>query len=64
MIPSDFVQCTDFPCADVKIESYHVPDLDLDPQRVSILLISEAAAPDPARAGGSRRAPADHRGPG
>jgi uracil-DNA glycosylase len=43
-----FVQCQDFPCLDTRRESYFVPGVELDPARVSILLISEAAAENPA----------------
>jgi len=42
------VFCMDFPCTGVNHEAYLVPDVDLDPERVSIVLISEAAPPDPA----------------
>jgi uracil-DNA glycosylase len=37
------VSCTDFPCQDVKHSSYVVPYVELDPAKVSILMISEAA---------------------
>ena len=37
------VRCIDFPCLDTRRASYLVPDVDLDPAKVSILLISEAA---------------------
>jgi uracil-DNA glycosylase len=37
------VQCADFPCLDTRRARYLVPDVDLDPAKVSILLISEAA---------------------
>src|SRR3990170_3581376 len=39
--------CTHFPCTDVRHERYTLPDIDLDPARVSIILISEAAAAQP-----------------
>ena len=42
------IQCDGFPCVDVHHESYLVPDVDLDPANVSIVLISEAAPPDAA----------------
>jgi uracil-DNA glycosylase len=42
------IQCVDFPCLDTRRESYSIPGVDLDPARVSILLISEAAAENPA----------------
>ncbi len=40
---NDHVQCRGFPCADVRHECYLVPDIDLDPAGVSLVLISEAA---------------------
>ena len=43
MKPASFVQCKDSPCLDTRRESYHVPDINIDPAKVSILLISEAA---------------------
>lgn len=47
MKPADLVKCIDFPCADTRRESYLVPPLEIDPGRVSILLISEAAPENP-----------------
>ncbi len=37
------VNCEDFPCLDTCQMSYLVPDIDIDPKKVSIVLISEAA---------------------
>jgi hypothetical protein len=48
MRPSDHIRCIDFPCADVRHEGYLIPGIDLDPENVSIVLISEAAPPDAA----------------
>jgi uracil-DNA glycosylase len=48
MQPSEQIVCIDFPCLDVRHEGYLVPGLDLDPSRVSVVMISEAAPPDPA----------------
>jgi uracil-DNA glycosylase len=45
---SECVGCKTFPCTDVKHESYVIPNIELDPERVSIILISEAAPADPA----------------
>ncbi len=42
---SQFVGCVDFPCVDTRQESYLVPELELDPQLIKIVLISETAAP-------------------
>lgn len=41
------VRCTDFPCAGVEHDSYIVPNHEVDPARVQVILISEAAPPDP-----------------
>lgn len=48
MRPSDVVRCETFPCADMRHEGYRVPAIEVAPERVSIVLISEAAALDPA----------------
>ncbi|MFH2102769.1 MAG: uracil-DNA glycosylase family protein [Chloroflexota bacterium] len=45
---NSLVQCVDFPCLDIRRESYLVPNIDIDPAKVSILLISEAAPQNPA----------------
>jgi uracil-DNA glycosylase len=45
---ADQIQCAGFPCAGVDHDCYVVPDVDLDPEQVSIVLISEAAPPDAA----------------
>ena len=45
---NECVNCKAFPCTDVKHESYVIPDVEVDPERISILLISEAAPTDPA----------------
>lgn len=44
----DAVSCQGFPCEGVDHAGYRVPAIDLDPDAVRVLLISEAAAPDPA----------------
>ncbi len=43
---SKHLKCTEFPCANVRHECYVIPDVDLNPDAVSIVLISEAAPPD------------------
>jgi hypothetical protein len=45
---SKCVACGDFPCADVKHECYIVPEVNVRPNDISIVMISEAA---PAAAG-------------
>ncbi len=47
MRTSDCVQCAHFPCGDVNHAAYIVPSVEVDLQRVSIILISEAAPPNP-----------------
>ncbi|MEW6716869.1 MAG: uracil-DNA glycosylase family protein [Chloroflexota bacterium] len=41
------VRCQNFPCIDVNHACYLVPDIEVDPESVSILMISEAAPADP-----------------
>ena len=41
------MRCEEFPCADVKHECYIIPDLDVKPDAVSIVMISEAAPANP-----------------
>ncbi len=45
---SDCVRCASFPCTDVQTAPYRVPDVDIDPDRVTVFLISESAPGDPA----------------
>jgi uracil-DNA glycosylase len=48
MRASDFIGCPDYPCASVRHECYAIPGVDLPPEQVSVVLISEAAPADPA----------------
>jgi uracil-DNA glycosylase len=43
---SECVGCETFPCVDVRHECYVVPDIEVDPGEISIVLISEAAPAD------------------
>jgi hypothetical protein len=43
---SDIVQCKDFPCTDVTSQHFTVPPVAVDPERISIFMISEASPPD------------------
>jgi len=45
---SELVGCKDLPCADVKHECYVVLNTEVDPAKISIILVSEAAPPNPA----------------
>jgi uracil-DNA glycosylase len=40
---SECVGCEEFPCADVRHECYIVPDVDVNPEDVSLVMVSEAA---------------------
>jgi hypothetical protein len=42
------IDCKDFPCTDVRHDCYVIPDVEVEPERVRIVLISEAAPADPA----------------
>ena len=44
---SECVGCDAFPCVDVKHNGYILPEVELTPARVRIVLISEAAPEDP-----------------
>ena len=43
---NEFIACQEFPCLDVRHECYIIPQVDLDPEEISILMISEAAPPE------------------
>ena len=43
---SECIGCKTFPCTDVRHECYVVPDIDINPQGVSMVMISEAAPAD------------------
>jgi len=44
---SQFVECKEFPCGDVKHECYIIPDLEVKPDEISIVMISEASPVNP-----------------
>src|SRR5512144_233353 len=41
------VECTAFPCSDVKHQCYAVPGISLKPELISVVLASEAAPENP-----------------
>lgn len=45
---NDGFGCRDFSCTDVNTTGYRIPDIEIDPAAVSIVLISEASPQDPA----------------
>jgi len=44
---SECVECKAFPCAGVKHDCYIVPDINLKPETVSMVMVSEAAPENP-----------------
>ncbi len=47
MRPCESIGCALFPCVDVRHERFSVPDIEIDPKRVRVVLVSEAAPPEP-----------------
>ncbi len=43
MFVNECIGCDAFPCVDVKHDCFTIPEIDLDPELVSVLMISEAA---------------------
>jgi uracil-DNA glycosylase len=43
---NDYIQCIDFPCEEARQESYLIPEIELDPGSIKLILISETAPPD------------------
>jgi len=44
---SERVECEAFPCADVKHNGYVVPGINLKPEAVSIVMVSESSPENP-----------------
>jgi len=44
---SQFIGCEGFPCADVRHECYIIPGIDVKPDEISIVMVSEAAPANP-----------------
>lgn len=44
---SQCIGCKLFPCTDVKHESYTIPNIELEPEVIQFIMISEAAPADP-----------------
>lgn len=42
---NECIRCETFPCADVQHSGHVIPDIEIEPERVSLILISEAAPP-------------------
>ena len=41
------IQCHNFPCMDVKQEVYQIPQIDLDPESIRMIIISESVPKNP-----------------
>lgn len=46
MRPNKFVKCPDFPCSDVNKNCYLVPDIEIEPEKIKVVMISEAPPQD------------------
>ena len=44
---SDLIHCRNFPCTDINSRNYIIPDIDLKPDSIRLVMISEAAPNDP-----------------
>ena len=47
MKTSQFVECSQFPCTDVDHRCYLVPDIEVNPEKIGIIMISEATPASP-----------------
>ena len=46
MRPSKCVKCSDFPCSDVNKDAYLIPDVEIDPEKIRAVMVSEAPPKD------------------
>jgi len=46
MRPDEILECTDFTCQDVDKKCYAVPDIGINPDKIKVLMISEAPPKD------------------
>jgi uracil-DNA glycosylase len=47
MFVTEFVKCTQFPCLDVNKDCYIVPNVEIEPDKIKTVMISEAPPQDP-----------------
>jgi len=47
MLVTEFVKCIDFPCLDVNKNCYTVPNVEIEPDKIKTIMISEAPPQDP-----------------
>jgi uracil-DNA glycosylase len=46
MRPSNYVRCPDFPCLDISKDCYRIPGIEIDPEKIKAIMISEAPPKD------------------
>jgi uracil-DNA glycosylase len=46
MRPSKCVECSDFPCQDVNKNAYSIPDVEIEHEKISSIMVSEAPPED------------------
>jgi len=46
MRPSNCLKCPDFPCSDVNKQVYLIPDVEIEPEKIKAIMISEAPPED------------------
>jgi hypothetical protein len=44
---NDFINCRDFPCPDIFSKNYLVPQIEISPEKIRLVMISESAPTDP-----------------
>jgi len=47
MRPNDLVRCTDFPCRDINKKCYTVPNVEVNPDKIETIMISESPPENP-----------------
>jgi uracil-DNA glycosylase len=47
MKPGKCIECRDFPCSDIDKNGYIIPAVELDPEKVKVVMISEAPPENP-----------------
>ncbi len=46
MRPIDCVNCVDFPCSGVNKEAYRIPNVEIEPEKIRAIMLSEATPKD------------------
>jgi uracil-DNA glycosylase len=48
MRPNNLVKCRDFPCSDINKDRCQIPDREIDPEKIKVVMVSEAPPQDAA----------------